>query len=632
MCGIFGWSLAGAQRRDETLLRRLTDVMVHRGPDGGGYALIEAGTRQIALGHRRLSIIDLSSGAGQPMKSNDGGITLVFNGEIYNYIELREELAARGHRFRTSSDTEVIIEAWRAWGTGCLTRFRGMFAIALWDAAARKLLIARDPFGKKPLFLAEVAGGLAFSSEIAPLLDFPGVGRRFDHAALPGYLLNRYVPGPDTFFAGVKKLPPGCFCLYGGGDPAIERFFSPPLATAVQDVKKSADAVTLFRDVFEDSVRIRMRSDAPYGAYLSGGVDSSAVVAAMAKASAAPVQTFSVGFAEQKYSELEYARAIAARYSTRHEELVVTPEDFIAEWPNAVLHRGAPVGEASDIPILLLSKAASRQVKMVLTGEGADEMLGGYPKHRAERWLGAYHRLMPRALHDRLVLPLVRALPFGARRIKVLAAAAAERDPARRLPFWFGGLTPEEAGALWSGNRPAPVSDFPYSLTAGSPLRRTLFFDQTSWLPDNLLERGDRMMMAGSIEGRMPFMDTELAALAARLDDALLVGGKGGKTVLRRAMAGVLPPEILARKKIGFRVPFDIWLRGPCRDLLRDTLLSDGSKVASLLNREAVHALAGDHLEGRRNNDRVLWSLMNLEFFLRAFKPEGLLEGQDKAA
>src|SRR3984893_3258869 len=581
MCGIFGWVVEAAKHQDRNTLLSLTDLMSHRGPDGSGYQLDETSDErfQIGFGHRRLSIIDIGGGA-QPMSSEDGRFTVIFNGEIYNYLELRQELVALGHRFRTNSDTEVLIEAYRAWQLHAVRRLRGMFGFALWDEAEQRLILARDAFGKKPLFLAELQGVLLFGSEIEPLVQFPGFNRAFDSEALGHYLLNRYVPGPSTFFRAVKKLQPGHYAVWQSGTLKTTRYFTPPFATTVPDVKSFDDAIRLFEGTFDEAVRIRMRSDAPFGAYLSGGIDSSAVVATMVKHSAEPVRTFSVGFREAEYSELDHARVIADRFATVHNELVVEPDSFMEHWSTAVLRRGAPVSEASDVPIFMLSEMASRTVKMVLTGEGADELMGGYPKHRAEQWIGLYQLLMPHLLHERLIYPLVRSLPYRMRRVKILAMAAGERDLANVMRVWFGGLSVVESEAMLGRLLSATPPDlFPYSSEMESSLRRTLFFDQTSWLPDNLLERGDRMMMAGSIEGPMPFMDNGVGSLVARFPDAVLVGKAKGKVVLRAAMSKTLPHEILFRKKVGFRVPIGEWFRGPYRDFVREVLTSESSQL-----------------------------------------------------
>ena len=621
MCGIFGWVLGAAKRQDRETLISLTDLMSHRGPDGSGYWLHETSDErfQIGFGHRRLSIIDISCGA-QPMSSEDGRFTVIFNGEIYNYLELRQELIAIGHRFRTNSDTEVLIEAYRAWQLDAVRRFRGMFGFALWDETEQRLILARDAFGKKPLFLAELDRVLLFGSEIEPLVQFPGFSREFDGEALGHYLLNRYVPGPLTFFRAVKKLQPGHYAVWQSGTLKVTRYFTPPLATTAPETKSFDDAIRLFERTFDEAVRIRMRSDAPFGAYLSGGIDSSAVVASMVKHSSEPVRTFSVGFRNVEYSELDHARVIADRFGTVHNEIFVEPESFMDHWSTAVLRRGAPVSETSDIPIFMLSEMASRSVKMVLTGEGADELMGGYPKHRAERWIGLYQWLTPHLLHERLIHPLVRSLPYGMRRAKILALAAGERDLVNRMRVWFGGISVTEVEAMLGRPLSATLPDlFPYSSGLKSSLRRTLFFDQTSWLPDDLLERGDRMMMAGSIEGRMPFMDTTLAGVVARFPDEFLTGGKGGKTVLRAAMDKVLPPEIVRRKKVGFRVPIGEWFRGPYSDFVQDMLVGQNSSVARIISGHKLRGLVAEHLNGRQNHEKILWSLTNLEIFLRKF-------------
>jgi asparagine synthase (glutamine-hydrolysing) len=632
MCGIFGWIASKAQGRDEAALRRLTDLLSHRGPDGSGFLFEETadGKHQVGFGHRRLSIIDVAGGT-QPMRSTDGKILLVYNGEIYNFIELRDELRALGHVFRTQSDSEVLIEAWRAWGSSALDRLRGMFAFALWDAGSQTLFLARDPFGKKPLFLAEENGLLLFSSEIEPILQFPGTSRQIDPGAIDQYLLNRYVPGPRTFFHGVRKLQPGSHALWKAGKIVTTRYFIPPLANAEPDIANFKDATEALSVVLDESVRIRMRSDAPYGAYLSGGIDSSAIVAVMARYSDR-VRTFSVGFNEDASSELNHARDVAARFGTEHSELVVDSESFMAHWPLAIRHRGAPISEASDVPILMLSREASRSVKMVLTGEGSDEMLGGYPKHRAEGWVALYQRLVPQSMHDTLAAPLARALPYSARRLQILARILGERDVSTRMRAWFGSISGNDRHRLLGEDIVvAPPDALPFMLETASPLRRTLFFDQTSWLADNLLERGDRMMMAGSIEGRMPFMDIDLARIAARIPDRFLTGRRGGKRVLRAALRNILPQEILHRRKIGFRVPFHAWFRGSYRDVLRDMLTSESSQVARICDASSLAGYLNEHLEGRHNHERILWTLVNLEMFLRTFRPTGVAEGQHSA-
>jgi asparagine synthase (glutamine-hydrolysing) len=626
MCGIFGWLLPADRVPGRDVLRGLTNSLAHRGPDGSGFwtGNTENGSHQIDLGHRRLSIIDVEGGA-QPMISNDGKVALAFNGEIYNYIELREELKRLGHVFRTASDTEVLIEAYRAWGLDALPRLRGMFGFALWDSRNQRLVLARDAFGKKPLFYCQYGGGIIFSSEIEPLTRFPNVDDGLQPGAIGHYLLNRFVPGPYTFFRSVKKLPGGCFAVWEGNTFNTARYFTPPIATTGPDVWQLTDAVRLFKDAFDDAVRLRMRSDAPFGAYLSGGIDSSSVVSTMVKHSSTPVRTFAVGFNEEKYSELAFARLVARQMGTNHDEVVVNSDSFRDRWSEAIVRRGAPVSETSDIPILILSKLASRTVKMVLTGEGSDELLGGYPKHRAEGAVGLYQSVIPQAVHSSIVAPIVRSLPYSMRRIKIFFGAAGERDFTSRMRYWFGGMSPRDRDLMLGQTLTSePPDRFPFSMKIGSNGRKTMFFDQTSWLPDDLLERGDRMMMAGSIEGRMPFMDTELASLIARLPDKFLLGGKGGKLVLREAMKGILPDDIISRKKVGFRVPISSWMQGPYQEFVRDHLTGASAMTAHIFERKMIAQLVDEHMAARQDHERILWSIMNLELFLRQFKPGGL--------
>jgi asparagine synthase (glutamine-hydrolysing) len=562
-------------------------------------------------------------GSPQPMRSHDGRYVIVYNGEIYNYIELREELVRKGHSFATRGDTEVVIEAWRAWGEACLPRFNGMFAFLLWDTVTGRLAAARDAFGKKPLFVALGEGFHAFASEIEPLRKFPGIDDRLDYDSLREYLSFRYVPGPATFFRDIAKVPPGTFMILDADTVRSGRYFETPFSHTTPDIDNFDEAVRLFGEKLDEAVRLRLRSDAPFGAYLSGGLDSSTIVALMSRHMDRPVSTFSVGFDVPGSSELPYARQVADAFGTCHHELSVGMGDFTSVWEEAVLRRGAPVAEPSDLAVLLLSRLASQSVKMVLTGEGADELLGGYPKHRAETWVARYQRLMPAGLHDAVVDKAVRALPYGARRLKVAAGVAGIRDRQARMVAWFGGADAQQSTALYAGPpQSRDLDPLPFAAEkAGSELKRMLHFDQTSWLPDNLLERGDRMMMAGSIEGRMPFMDVGLAELAARFPDAFLTGAPKGKRVLRALAAQLLPVDIIKRKKVGFRVPVEQWFRTGMADQLRDLLQSGNSTIRTVCNSRQIDRLAGEHLSGTHNHEKILWALANLEQFFRIFKP-----------
>ncbi|MGH8326995.1 MAG: asparagine synthase (glutamine-hydrolyzing), partial [Steroidobacteraceae bacterium] len=591
MCGIAGYLAAGQRVELDSSLRHMAAALAHRGPDDEGFfqAVTRDGARRVGLAHRRLSIIDLSTGH-QPMSNDDGSVQIVFNGEIYNFPSLRDELAAKGYAFHTRSDTETIVRAYEEWGPQCVTRFRGMFAFAIWDANRERLLLARDRYGKKPLFLHEADGLLLFASEIKAILALPEVPRRVDRGALWDYFAYRYVPAPATLLAGIRKLMPGSYLICERGKVTETAYFVPDDGRPSQAEPPRGDPVSAFLEQLDEAVRIRMISDVPFGAFLSGGIDSSAVVAMMSRHSRQPVRTFSVGFAESAYSELAYARAIATQFQTDHHELTVSQEHLMEHLPALVRYRDAPVAEPSDIPIYLLAREARRTVKMVLTGEGADEFLGGYPKHVFERYVGTYQRL-PGPVRHGLIEPLCQALPYGFRRAKTAVANLGLADRRERLPRWFGALSGPERCRLT--RLEAPASDHKSaawldSLDGNSALRGILYFDQTSWLPDNLLERGDRMTMAASLEARMPFMDHELAAFVSRLPDDWRVRGRTTKRILREAMRRVLPASILERPKIGFRVPVNEWFRGSMRGYLSDHLLGPESRTREYYRPEAL--------------------------------------------
>lgn len=621
MCGIAGFVVHDATQDLSAILRSMADVIAHRGPDDEGFyeATAKPGTARVGLAHRRLSIIDLSAGH-QPIGNEDGSVQIVFNGEIYNFAALREDLISRGHQFRTASDTETIVHAYEEYGVDCVRHLRGMFAFALWDANRDRLFLARDRFGKKPLFIYEQNGDLLFASEIKSLLAYPGLRAEVDRDAVWDYLAYRYVPGPSTLFSGIRKLPPGSFAVWENGRLREHRYYIPPDCQAREACELPSDPVGRFLELLDESVRIRMVSDVPFGAFLSGGIDSSAVVGLMARHSSLPVKTFSVGFAEAEYSELAYAAVIARQFGTEHHELTVSQDHLMEELPALVRYRDAPVAEPSDIPIYLLSKEAGRSVKMILTGEGSDEFLGGYPKHVFERYAAGY-QMLPAILRHGLIEPLIHALPYRFRRAKTAVVNLGLDDRHDRMPRWFGALSCKERDEL-AAFRPVSCqrNGVQFDTAAeNSALRRILYFDQTSWLPDNLLERGDRMTMAASIEARMPFMDHELAAYVSSLPDNYRVRGRQTKWILREAMKRLLPAAILERPKVGFRVPVNEWFRGPMRDYLYDQLSGPDSRTAQYYRRDVLARVLGEHVNGRQNHEKLLWALLNLEIWHRQY-------------
>lgn len=621
MCGIAGYLKPVRVEDSRTCLRAMADAIAHRGPDDSGFyeTATEDGSIGVGLAHRRLSIIDLSTGH-QPLGNEDGSVQIVFNGEIYNFQELRLQLEVTGHRFKTHSDTETIVHAYEEWGEECLHRFRGMFAFAIWDATHQRLFLARDRYGKKPLFLYEGNGSILFASEIKSILAFPGVSVDVDPAAIWEYFAYRYVPAPATLFRGVRKLMPGCFAVWQKGQFSERRYFQPDDRNPLPAVHESGDAVGMFLSKLDEAVRIRMISDVPFGAFLSGGIDSSAVVGLMARHSTQAVKTFSVGFDNTAYSELSYAKVIAEQFKTDHHELSVSHDDLVKHLPALVRFRDAPVAEPSDIPIYLLSKEARRTVKMVLTGEGSDEFLGGYPKHVFEQYAGAY-RVLPELVQHGIIEPLITALPYRFRRVKTATVALGLRRFEERMPRWFGAMSDRERKELIAvrpvGHSPSGVQfDTPIE---NSALRRILYFDQTSWLPDNLLERGDRMTMAASLEARMPFMDHELAALVSHLPDRFRVRGRNTKWILREAMNRLLPAAILKRPKVGFRVPADEWFRGTMREYLYDHLTGPDSRTLGYYKRAELDRVLTEHITGTMNHEKLLWSLLTLEIWHREY-------------
>jgi asparagine synthase (glutamine-hydrolysing) len=617
MCGIAGWIMPASRAPHERALRPMLEAIVHRGPDGEGVRAFAAprSDQRVVLGHRRLAIID-PNGSRQPMVDEQAGLALTFNGEIYNFRELRAELEKHGHRFERDSDTEVLLHAYRQWGAECVPRLRGQFAFAIWDAPRERLFLARDRFGEKPLFLREAAGGLYFASEIKALLRAPLGAPEIDPAAIWECLAYRYVPGPRTLFKGIRKLPPATAAIWERGRLRETRYWTPPDRNPWRG-PAPADPVGEFRARLKETVELEMVSDVPFGAFLSGGIDSSTVVALMC-GFGTRVKTFSVGFAEDgyKYNELHHAAALARRLGTQHHELVVSHRELMQYLPQLVASRDAPVSEPSDIPIFLLAREASRTVKMVLTGEGSDELLGGYRKHGVEKQIASLTGFLPRTL----LRPLAHALPARLRELKIALSSLACGDWRERYVRWFGAQDFGERKRLAPRFPEKASSENPAHFDADpgtSALRRVLYYDQTSWLPDNLLERGDRMTMAASIEARVPFLEHRLAEFVSTLPDEWRVKGRTTKRVLREAARTLLPADILTRRKIGFRVPVGEWLRGEMRDYLVEHLASGASLTRAYYDAAVLDRLIDEHVSGRQAHDKLLWTLLNLEVWQR---------------
>jgi asparagine synthase (glutamine-hydrolysing) len=564
------------------------------------------------------------AGGHQPLANEDGTVRIVYNGEIYNHADLRRELEERGHRFQTRSDTEAIVHAYEEWGEDCVTRLRGMFALALWDRARRRLFVARDRIGIKPLYLARAGRAFVCASEIKALFAFPGVPRRVRVEGVVEHLTLRYAAAPDTLFAGITKLEPAHALTVDAAGERARRYWQvswePKLPLG------GDQALDELERRLTESVKLRLMSEVPLGALLSGGVDSSLVVSIMSGLLKRPVQTFSVGFdAPGPYSELPYARMVAEHCRTDHREIVVGASDLLRELPQLVWHQDEPVSEPAAIPTFLVSRLARETVTVVLTGEGGDELFGGYPKYAVEPFARGLAGL-PRALRDLLLDHGVDRLPFGFRKLQVVGRSARFRDEAERLSAWFAGFAGAERARLLSpalrAHERVAADAFRRVLDSSAarrPLDRMLDADLRLWLPDDLLMKMDKMSMAASIEARVPLLDHPLVEWAARVPDRFKVRGFEGKVLLKRLARRRLPRAVVDRPKVGFTVPLSPWFRGPLRELLCDTLLSPACLSRGYYDERVLRGMVGDHVSGTRDRARELWTLLTLELWHRAF-------------
>src|SRR3989440_1506443 len=558
MCGICGvYNVENREPVSWELIERMNRLISHRGPDDSGIYLDHA----IGLGSTRLSIIDLSGGH-QPLSNESGDIWIVFNGEVWNYKTLRQELIEKGHHFRTNSDTETVIHAYEEYGLDCIARLHGMFGLAIWDSLRRRLLLARDRVGKKPLYYTRVDGNLVFASEIKSLLCHPQVERRVDVQALADFLSVRYVPGPATLFANIYKVQPGHWLLCEDGTLREECYWD--FSFGVTEKRPVEEYIQGIQQHVHRAVEERLMADVPLGAMLSGGVDSSIITGIMSQLMKEPVKTFSVGFDAPDYSELPYARVVAEHFGTEHHELVVKHSDMTKYWPLLTWHRDEPVSEPSDLGVYLISKLAKQHVKVVLSGEGGDELFAGYPKYIVD-CLARYYHLCPAPIRDQVIMPLLDRLPYSMRKVK-MAARALSQPALERWMNWFGVFNGQLKNHLLSESTRASIDmDSSHAFRRwleGNPQRDNLssmlYLDTKIWLPDNLLMKGDKMTMAASLEARIPLLDYKLIEYAASIPSDIKVKLFQTKYLLKRAYADFLPEAILTRKKIGFNAPIGI--------------------------------------------------------------------------
>jgi asparagine synthase (glutamine-hydrolysing) len=626
MCGICGKMYFDRSRQvDERLIRQMADVLRHRGPDDSG--VFAAGC--IGLGHRRLSIIDLTPAGRQPMANEDGSLQIVLNGEIYNYRELRPGLEARGHVFKSQTDTEVILHLYEELGPACVQQLRGMFAFAVWDARRQELFLARDRAGKKPLSYAIVDGSLIFASELKSLLKDPALQPDVDPEALHHYLTYQYVPGPQTIFKGVHKLPPAHTLLARNGDIKIERYWRLSYKDKLQ-LPKLEDYCDQLRHVFTEAVKIRLRSDVPLGAFLSGGVDSSATVAVMAQLLDRPVKTFSIGFDDKDYDELTYAAMVARQYGTDHTEFVVKPE-AVKILPDLIYQYDEPYADSSAIPTYYVAKLTREHVTVALNGDGGDESFAGYERYRADALAARYAR-MPHILQEGMrraanLLPYREYRWSFSRRLRRFLNGISDA-PARRYVRWLCYFSNDMKDDLYTpafnqamaGHDSVSLTEEAYAASdAATLLEKQLYADVTMYLPYDLLVKVDIASMANSLEARSPFLDHKVMEFAARLPVDLKLRGAQGKFLLKKAFEPMLPREILYRKKMGFGVPINRWLRTDLKQPAYDILLDSRTIDRGYFKRRAVQQLLDDHVFMRADHSYRLWALLWLELWHRMF-------------
>jgi asparagine synthase (glutamine-hydrolysing) len=604
---------------DPELLARMTDLMSHRGPDARGEFI----DGNLGLGHRRLSIIDLAGG-DQPISNEDGSIVVVFNGEIYNYAKLAETLSDRGHRFRTRSDTETIVHAYEEYGDRCVDHFRGMFAFALWDRNRQKLLLARDRLGIKPLYYYEGADFIAFASEIKALLEVPGVPREVEADALSHYLSLRYVPGPQTMFRNIVRLQPGHILTRADGTTSVRKYWDIEFHPSDH---RTEQRMLQLDQLLKESVQLRLAAEVPLGVFLSGGLDSSSILAMMSRMHRAEgIHTFSVGYEdvtgeEAESNEFEYAQIAAKAYGAEHHEYRLSPGELQDFMPALVWHLDEPLADPTCVPLYFISKTASEQVTVVLSGEGADELFAGYGIYQRMLQLESLHRHFGGVASA--IEPVLRGLIPGERFQTALKWATLPLQ--RRYRGVSRGFLPDMKRELLPGGSrsesrlDALFEDCFQAAKPASPLDQMLYVDTRIWLPDDLLLKADKMTMANAIELRVPFLDHRMVEFAATLPAASKLHKGTGKALLRRTMAYDLPPTILKRPKKGFPNPLAPWLKTELRSMVHDALLSRGSAVRDFMNMETVRKVVEQHEQGRFDRSQEIWTLLVFEFWHRVF-------------
>jgi asparagine synthase (glutamine-hydrolysing) len=611
----------------------MNDVLVHRGPDADGTKVLMGRTASVALGHRRLSIVDLAGGS-QPMSNEDGTVWITYNGEIYNHAELRPELEARGHYYKTRSDTETIVHAYEEWGTDCVKRFRGMFAFVIWDSKKEILFAARDRMGIKPLYYSSSNGKLLFGSEIKALFASRWCTPQLNLKAVPEHLTLGYLAGNATLFRGVNKLLPGNWLTWKDGELKTEQYWEIPLPDPAARAADEADLVDQFLQLFRESVQSHLMSDVPLGVFLSGGLDSSAIAATMADQMSDPVKTFSVGFESEYYSEFDFAREVASSIGADHHEVVLKPDHMLEALPGLIWHEDEPIRNASSVALAEVARLASSQVKVVLTGEGSDELFAGYERYWATlfnmSWGAVYHRVAPRWVRDTCIRQTMWRWPLPLSTKKKISHSFINyslRPEEIVFENWHSTFPPRSHCQLLSHDVWHALKDVdPYAGTMqlyerrpdGDLLDRLLYTDQKAYLVE-LLRKQDTMSMAASIESRVPFLDHKMVEFAAHVPAKSKIRRFNGKHLVKRAMRQILPAAIVNRKKMGFPVPIGQWFRGNSARSIRSVLTSKQTREHGVFNSEHLVRLLDEHVQGVRDNSDELWMVLNFELWTRIF-------------
>lgn len=622
MCGICGIFYYSGNLVNSDLLDRMTDILGHRGPDGEG-RFSENG---VGLGHRRLSIIDVSGGA-QPMENEDGRIKIVFNGEIYNFLELRKELISAGHQFKTRSDTEVIVHAYEEWGKSCVRHFNGMFAFALWDERENELFIARDHLGIKPLYFIELHDRLLFASEIKALLQDPECPREVDTEALSELFTFRYVPSPKTLFKHIRKLPPGHFMAASRNGLNIERFWK-----WIPTIRRDSDEQSLSEEycaLLEDTVRIQLRSDVPLGLFLSSGVDSAALLAIMNKMSTTAINTFTIGFeGGEKTNEVDDARKLAKMFGADHSFMVIKPEDYLKYYESYLWDLEEPVGNESAAAFYFVSKITSTKVKVALTGQGADEPWAGYDRYKGIKLSACYSRLP--AFVTNGFAEIVKKIPGRYERMKRGALSLSESDMLTRFTKVYSFFSDDMKQKLFKGLFKQQFGDNGHTSKSAlqhlqrnvshlDPVTQMLYIDTRANLPDDLLMVGDKTSMANSLEVRVPYLDYRLIEFIESLPPTLKLKGLTGKYLHKKAMEKYLPKNIIYQKKKGFANPVEEWFRTRMRSFVEEFLLAPDAGVAQYFDQKYIRQMLSQDRVGKEQLRRHIYLLVSFEMWHRMF-------------